>query len=79
MRWTFLSRALALSFVGLSLAAAAPKSAVAEVEKDAFGEPIEPSTYNGKEVPPFLELDGTDFETIIAKGYWYELAAWLVS
>ena len=41
-----------------------------EVQEDAFGRKMIPTIFNGQEVPPLLEYDGTDFEETIANGYW---------
>lgn len=32
-----------------------------------------PTVFNGIEVPPMKELNGTDFERDIKDGYWYDL------
>ncbi|PNS14649.1 hypothetical protein CAC42_1671 [Sphaceloma murrayae] len=83
MKWSIISRVVALSLATLSLAAPPTRDLVGRsskaeeqtfdskaVEKDAFGRPIKPSTFNGQEVPALKDIDGEKLDTLIAKGYW---------
>lgn len=73
MRWSLFTRAISALALVTSAAAAGSgaKADDTDVDKDAFGKPVVPSTFNGQEVPPFLELDGETLASTIEKGYWY--------
>jgi hypothetical protein len=45
----------------------------APVADDTQGDPMDgsPTTFNGQEVPPMLELSGTTVDETIAQGNWY--------
>jgi hypothetical protein len=59
----------------LSLVAiASPIMAAPTSEETTTPDPMDggPTTFNGLEVPPMLELSGTTVDEVIAQGNWYE-------
>ncbi|KAG8630728.1 hypothetical protein KVT40_002347 [Elsinoe batatas] len=83
MRWSNITRLVALSLATLTIASPSPKGQVARaeakeetfdskaVEKDAFGRPLKPSTFNGQEVPVLQDIDGEKLDSLIGKSYWF--------